>query len=87
MKYRFFLSLKYQAYLAVVTRNEELQAYAYVVQKCEWKETMAQELKTSRRDVAWDLALSPKERKFWDENGSTKWILKLIERLKIEKLI
>lgn len=66
-------SPKYQAYLAAVTSNEEPRNYAEAIQKHEWQEAMAQELKALEENDTWDLTLPPKEKKI----VGCRWVYKI----------
>jgi hypothetical protein len=66
-------SPKYQAYLAALTINEEPKNYAEAVQKSEWREAMAQELKALEENDTWDLAFPPEGKKI----VGCRWVYKV----------
>lgn len=66
-------SPRYKAYLAAVTGNEEPRNYAEAVQKHEWQEAMAQELKALEENGTWDLAVPPKGKKI----VGCRWVYKV----------
>lgn len=66
-------SPRHQAYLAAVMSHEELRNYREAIQKPEWQEAMAHELKALEDNETWDVALPPKGNKVM----GCKWVYKV----------